>query len=629
MNIQMQICGLIIMCLLMYFYRHQKTVGLNTEKIFLRVLSTAIFCVLFDILSLVAIAYRDMIPKFLLDCVCKTYIVSLVWVGFSGLAYTMTDLYTKAGYRRTLRSFFACTVAATLLIYCFPIYYHIEGDIIFTYGPSVAMTYICAVLLVLITFFKVIHDGKRMNPKRRRAVAVWMIIWLLAAGFQFLNNRILLVGFATSVGMLILFFELENPEANLDRETGAFNSHVLLEYMKQLYAGGKRFSLLVISLERFRGSRVEVSRLKDITGFLLRYFETIPDVKVFKNVESEFVLLFENSSNMEQAFYKLQKQFARGFQTDDEEKPVLFSEDPLYIQIPDSTVAEGAEEMFRLFNYYKMQIGSLSENGVLTIEPELSQQRRECAEMQNIILSALEEDRVEVFYQPIYSTEKKSFVSAEALCRIRDRDGSVIPPGRFISVAEETGLILRLGEVVFEKTCRFIKENDPGRYGIEYIEVNLSVLQCEHRELAEIYMGIMDKYKIDPAFVNLEITESASLQAKKTLLENMHILIDYGVTFSLDDFGSGQSNLNYIVDMPVQIVKFDRDMMQSYFENRRAKFVLEAAMHMIHGMGLKIVSEGIETKEQMEAVVGLGIDFIQGYYFAKPMQEDAFLKLLR
>lgn len=629
MNIQMQICGLIIMCLLMYFYRHQKTVGLNTEKIFLRVLSTAIFCVLFDILSLVAIAYRDMIPKFLLDCVCKTYIVSLVWVGFSGLAYTMTDLYTKAGYRRTLRSFFACTVAATLLIYCFPIYYHIEGDIIFTYGPSVAMTYICAVLLVLITFFKVIHDGKRMNPKRRRAVAVWMIIWLLAAGFQFLNNRILLVGFATSVGMLILFFELENPEANLDRETGAFNSHVLLEYMKQLYAGGKRFSLLVISLERFRGSRVEVSRLKDITGFLLRYFETIPDVKVFKNVESEFVLLFENSSNMEQAFYKLQKQFARGFQTDDEEKPVLFSEDPLYIQIPDSTVAEGAEEMFRLFNYYKMQIGSLSENGVLTIEPELSQQRRECAEMQNIILSALEEDRVEVFYQPIYSTEKKSFVSAETLCRIRDRDGSVIPPGRFISVAEETGLILRLGEVVFEKTCRFIKENDPGRYGIEYIEVNLSVLQCEHRELAEIYMGIMDKYKIDPAFVNLEITESASLQAKKTLLENMHILIDYGVTFSLDDFGSGQSNLNYIVDMPVQIVKFDRDMMQSYFENRRAKFVLEAAMHMIHGMGLKIVSEGIETKEQMEAVVGLGIDFIQGYYFAKPMQEDAFLKLLR
>ena len=108
----------------------------------------------------------------------------------------------------------------------------------------------------------------------------------------------------------------------------------------------------------------------------------------------------------------------------------------------------------------------------------------------------------------------------------------------------------------------------------------------------------------------------------------MQTLLDYGVTFSLDDFGSGESNLNYIVEMPVSIVKFDRGMSQAYFADQKAKFVMEAAMHMIHDLKLKIVSEGVETKEQMEIISGLGIDYIQGYYFSRPLPEDAFLQFI-
>lgn len=104
--------------------------------------------------------------------------------------------------------------------------------------------------------------------------------------------------------------------------------------------------------------------------------------------------------------------------------------------------------------------------------------------------------------------------------------------------------------------------------------------------------------------------------------------MEYGVHFSLDDFGTGQSNLNYIVDMPVDIVKFDRSMTNSYFENGKAKYVMEAAIHMIHGMNLEIVSEGIETKEQYQTMEDLGISHIQGYYFSKPLPEDEFIEFL-
>jgi EAL domain-containing protein (putative c-di-GMP-specific phosphodiesterase class I) len=102
-------------------------------------------------------------------------------------------------------------------------------------------------------------------------------------------------------------------------------------------------------------------------------------------------------------------------------------------------------------------------------------------------------------------------------------------------------------------------------------------------------------------------------------MQNMNRLLDYGVSFSLDDFGNGESNLNYIVDMPVQIVKFDRDMTKSYFEKSKGKLVMETATGMILDMGLKIVSEGVETIKQLEAMKKLGVQYIQGFYFSRPL----------
>ena len=105
----------------------------------------------------------------------------------------------------------------------------------------------------------------------------------------------------------------------------------------------------------------------------------------------------------------------------------------------------------------------------------------------------------------------------------------------------------------------------------------------------------------------------------------MNSLISLGCEFSLDDFGTGESNLNYIMDMPVQIVKFDRSMTQEYFKSDRAKIVMNATIRMIQELGLKIVAEGIETKDQLDTMAELGVDYIQGYYFSKPLPQNEFL----
>ena len=302
---------------------------------------------------------------------------------------------------------------------------------------------------------------------------------------------------------------------------------------------------------------------------------------------------------------------------------------PDWLYIPDCTIVKELNELLYLIRYARTNMKELSESNFLLIDNMFLEKIQEQKRVSQILSDAMNENRVEVFFQPIYSCTEKKFTSAEALVRIRNKDGSYIPPGIFIPVAEQTGKIIYLGRIIFEQVCEFITKNDLRKYGIHYIEINLSTVQCSHDYLAADFIRIMNSYKIDPSMINLEITETASLSEKRKLLNNMKLLMDYGAHFSLDDFGTGQSNLNYIIDMPVNIVKFDRELSNAYFNSGKAKYVMDAAIQMIHGMKLEIVSEGIETAEQYKIMEDLGINYIQGYYFSKPLPKNEFLEFIK
>ena len=621
MNIQMQVCGLCIMLLLLFFCLRQRSLWINTEKMFLRTLIVAMICVCMDILSIVAITNRKLISNEVLAFICKTYLVSLVMVGFCSFVYTNLNL-EKSKEQSTFKTWLIAVVSAVAiaLIYILPIYYFRKGTIVYTFGPSVVTTYVFALLWVVLTMYTLFSHCTEMSKKRFGAILAWMVLWGLASVIQGLNNELLLVGFATSLGMVILFFELENPEANRDRKTGAFNSHALLEYMGQKYESNAPFCVLAISLEN---SHPADRIMKEVVTFL----DGIANSMLFKRVNREFVLTFEDKESLESALLTIRERFRSEWGRDGVNLTVML--EPLYMVLPDSSVVDNAEEILRIFSVCRTENETQGNSSIIYINDEVVDRKREQDMMAKTIQHAIADDRVEVFYQPIYSVRKQKFVSAEALVRIRKEDGSILPPGKFIPVAEANGSIRQLGEIVFEKTCKFIKNYHLEQYGVEYIEVNLSVEQCESRNLAERYIEIMDRYQLDPSWINLEITETASIKTRTILLKNMELLMDYGVRFSLDDFGNGESNLNYIVDMPVDIVKFDRDMTQAYFDKDKGRFVMRAARDMIHDLGLRIVAEGVETEEQFDEIVTFGVEYIQGYYFSKPLPKHEYIKFIQ
>ena len=619
MNIQVQCCGILLLLVLLFFYVRQKKLHLSTEKAFMMIFVVSLICILLDVLSVIVITHMDSLPGLLVAIVCKAYPVSLVTVAICCVRYICVDIYLVSKRLITFaRIYGAIFVLGVALICILPIQYCYEPEAhkLYTYGPSIAATYAFVAFFLISVIVIMFMKKDRMNHNRREAVQIWVALWVVAAAIQGWNNNLLLVGYAGSVGIMVLYLKLENPENNLDRKTGLFNQNALGLYLRQIYAGKENFSVLSILFEESFERNISDVFNEESVFKMVNYLLQIPESNVFKNSEEEIIIIMNNKNLAEEWVPKIQQFLVKNSY----EAELLF--------IPDAKQLTQGEDLFYLIRYVRENSTEHLEKTLTTVNDGMITKMYQEKTIKRQIQNAMDMDLVEVHYQPIYSTKEKKFTSAEALVRIRDEKGNLIPPGMFIEIAEKNGMIIRLGEIVFEKVCRFIKEHRIEQYGIHYVEVNLSVIQCADEHLADTFIRIMKKYDISPQMINLEITESASLSAKMILLDNMKCLMDYGVKFSLDDFGTGQSNLNYIVDMPVDIVKFDRGMINAYFENGKAKYVMDAAMHMIHGMELQIVSEGIETEHQYETMEDLGISYIQGYYFSKPLPEAEFLDFI-
>lgn len=624
MNIQAQMCGIILLVTMFLFYKRYQSLKLGTQIMFQVLLFGMLFCVICDMLSIWAIVRLLLDYRGLVLAVCKLYLISLVLVGLLGFLYECSDVYEgKKKFLWAAAAGCGIWLAESIVIACLPIGIYKMGRVVYTAGPAVLSTYAFAGGFVVFNIIFTIVHRKQANARRSQVILCWMAIWFGAAFVQFLNNELLLMGYAGALGILVIFFRLENPEYLTDRVTGLYNQEGLLLYARKLYNREKNFSMLSLWWNLGGSQADEGEREQAVMAAFARRLPKLDNTRVFKMADDEVWMVFEDQEHVEDTIEKVKSFVEYG------RRELGGMAQAAFTYMPDAALVGDYQEMVHLMQYARWKSSDHSGSNFKRVDMDFVEQMRKEKSMEQMLEEAMKEDRIEVFYQPIFSTAEKKFVSAEALVRMRDRDGNLVPPGAFVSVAEANGKILQLGEIVFKKVCRFFTGERLEQYGLHYIEVNLSVVQCGYPGLAQDYMGIMEKYQINPQYINLEITESASLAAKKTLLENMHRLMQYGVHFSLDDFGTGQSNLNYIVDMPVSIVKFDREMSQAFFRDEKAKYVLNAAMQMIHGMKLKIVSEGIETEEQYRAMEELSIDYIQGYYFSRPLPEAAFLEFLQ
>jgi len=249
-------------------------------------------------------------------------------------------------------------------------------------------------------------------------------------------------------------------------------------------------------------------------------------------------------------------------------------------------------------------------------------------DMDTIIGRAIEEHKFSMYYQPIYSVEKDRFSTAEALIRLFDDEYGFVSPGIFIPAAEDSGAIHDIGDYVIDEVCRFIGTLNFEELGLDYIEINLSAAQCIENDLYEKIRAAMDKYGVRPDQINLEITETAADYDPIVTDRNIDRLSGDGIGFSLDDYGTGYSNISRVVQLPLDIVKLDKSLVDD-MDIPSMWAVICNTVRMLKRMNKKILVEGVEDKRALNKFIDIGCDYIQGFYFCKPIPEKDYISFVR
>jgi EAL domain-containing protein (putative c-di-GMP-specific phosphodiesterase class I) len=254
--------------------------------------------------------------------------------------------------------------------------------------------------------------------------------------------------------------------------------------------------------------------------------------------------------------------------------------------------------------------------------PEMNRRTREMLSMESELRRAIERDEFVLHYQPKISLSTGEITGVEALLRWRHPERGLVPPGDFMPLLEETGLVVQAGGWVLRAVCRQLNAWAAAGIAPVSIAVNLSARQFLAPDLGESIRLVLEEHGVKPEMLEVEITESSIMADTAEASRTLEYLENLGVKSAIDDFGTGYSSLGYLKRFPLRALKIDRSFVSDITTDADDAHITQAVISMAHSLGLKVVAEGVETDEQLSFLLRYGCDEVQGFLFARPMPAD-------
>lgn len=260
--------------------------------------------------------------------------------------------------------------------------------------------------------------------------------------------------------------------------------------------------------------------------------------------------------------------------------------------------------------------------------PDDSKENYDEFSLHNEMYSALKNDEFEVYYQPVFDAKTKEIVSAEALVRWVHPEHGIITPDVFIPLMEKTGFIIELGHFVLEEVLKQQKRWELFQFKQIIVSINVASIELKTEEFIENIEKQLIHYKVHPELIRFEITENSALISESNTQKYFSKLRKLGVGITLDDFGTGYNSFSYLQQFPGELLKIDKKLVDSILTNDENQRIVKAMIELGHTLEMKVVVEGVENKRMSDLIVSYGCDYLQGYYFSKPVPVYEFQKLL-
>ena len=495
-------------------------------------------------------------------------------------------------------------------------------------GPWYRLMYYSALFHLAVILILVISWRKEFGSQKTKVILDILILCGCGVVIQLLHYPLLMTGFGMSLGILALFLTINNPNANRDSLTGVYNHLYLTRRSDELIAAGKSFHIITIYLYQLK----HINKVAGVEGgdYILQLtakkLEELCGSRVFRITGKRFLVLTMSLQEYEYYITQIKKMFETDMQMDaDSSKPAT----PVIL----SGIVHGQKlGASGLMLEYAEYLESLSmQNGMIEVIQD-DQQTMDGflynKKVEQYLHTAIAQDLFEVYYQPVYSTEKNDFVTLEALSRLHHPELGWIAPDVFIQIAEKNHMIEQITDLQFKRICMFINEHRGLMKKLFNIKVNLSSLDLMRSDCSSHFIRMMDDMDIQHDWIQFEITETVATEYNAGLGMVVDGFMAAGVRLCLDDFGSGYANLNTVMRLPFSAIKIDRTLLFDICNDKKRAMFYQSIIETFHRMGYSIVSEGVETEEEMSLLSSWGVDMIQGYYFSRPLPVEELLKLL-
>ena len=499
-------------------------------------------------------------------------------------------------------------------------------------GPLMTILYAVSTLYALVGTVYLISCRRFLTSGKLVSLISLYALSMAAVLVQFFFPHLLVEMIATAFSLILIILFVLKPEEISDASVGALSYEAYKIELKKILMTKQNVQIAAINFlnaNELRSYLGEVRYLNYVAHVIRQLDMMFLRERIFFDIYFEqpgnvYIIVDNPNYNVADAYKRLVGELRRSSDKAAESGERIIA-CACNIRVPEDL--NNYDEIIRFGHDFHTQ---MPVNKVYADASEIISSRdyRIISNMDTILNRAISENKFRMYYQPIYSVEQGRFISAEALIRLVDDEFGFVSPGLFIPAAEKRGVILPIGDFVLEDVHKFISENDFDELGLQYIEINLSVAQCMQEELPEKLVFLGDKYGVTPDRINLEITETTYEDMGHVMEFNLEALSGIGYTFSLDDYGTGYSNMQRVSKLPLKMIKLDKSLVDDMGSDDGLSIVRNT-VKMMRDIDKELVAEGVETKENLDHLEAMGCHFIQGYYFSKPLPADEFVSFIR
>ena len=621
--------GIVVLVVLLLYFQRKRTAPIASYRMFFAALINLIMMGVTDILFYIYTLRADEDPSLMISLLGVFKLWSMISLTIIFTIYVLcVATIDRNPAKHWMNAICLPGILPAAVVLAFAIRQRMIGGSpeIFVEHPVLQLILIAGVFYDMILCIIIgVRYGRMLEIKRNRlAVSAGLFLMLITA-LQYSRPEWTIVVFLGTMVMTDLLQAVQKPE-EIFESSDAMKKKYMIESVRMDLEHDRRFGMIFVKILDYSVLLDSLGK-EDTVVFMRHVTQFLSEIKnralVFQPDTDVLAVKYHSSGKEEDnsLFEEVRSRFKEPFRGALMES--MLTAGFMRLSGPeDIKDADTFDHMMDNIHLAQMQPG-----GEFPPEKLLGDDKEK--QLLKAIRRGLDENRFEVYYQPIYSTHEKKVIAAEALVRLFDPEFGYIHPEPMIAVAEKEGYILRIGEIVFKDVCRFYSENKLDKLGIEYIEVNLSAVQCMKNRLADQFIGIMKEYGLKPDQINFEITESSAMINDSEVSRNIESFERQGVALSLDDYGTGYSNISYLYNLPFMIMKVDKSILWTSEKNEKADIILKNTFRMAKRLNMKVVMEGVETEEQIKKLLALNCDYFQGYYFSKPVNGDKFIEYIK